>query len=124
MTLTSDARTSAAAAARPSAAVGSLGLMGPGNWRDAAACRGLDPELFFPIGTTAPAVAQLQEAKAVCGTCSVREPCLQWALRSEPIGQENGVYAGLSEGERRAIKRRTSRARNRPEAAATAAREA
>jgi WhiB family redox-sensing transcriptional regulator len=99
-----------------------LRLIGPADWCDDAACRAHDPELFFPIGTTAPAMAQLQEAKAVCSTCLVREPCLQWALRSEQVGQENGVYGGLSESERRAIKRRAgraSRARHRRPDAAT-----
>ena len=40
------------------------------NWRQDAACRGQDPELFF-LGRTGPAWMQLQEAKRVCGTCSV-----------------------------------------------------
>jgi WhiB family redox-sensing transcriptional regulator len=80
------------------------------DWRNHAACRSQDPELFFPIGTTDRALAQLQRAKAVCRTCPVQAPCLDWALRSEPIGQESGVAAGLSEGERRALKRRAARA--------------
>jgi WhiB family transcriptional regulator, redox-sensing transcriptional regulator len=79
------------------------------DWRNRAACRSQDPELFFPVGTTDRALAQLERAKAVCHTCPVREPCLDWALRSEPIGQEAGVCAGLSEGERRTLKRRAAR---------------
>ena len=79
------------------------------DWRSGAACRNKDPELFFPVGTTDRALTQLQKAKAVCHTCPVQEPCLQWAMRSEPIGQEAGVCAGLSEGERRALKRRAGR---------------
>jgi WhiB family redox-sensing transcriptional regulator len=80
------------------------------DWRNDAACRNTDPELFFPIGTTGPAIAQMEEAKAVCAGCPVREPCLHWALHSEPIGQESGVCAGLSEDERRSLKRRNARA--------------
>jgi WhiB family redox-sensing transcriptional regulator len=80
------------------------------DWRNHAACRSQDPELFFPIGTTDRALAQLKRAKAVCNSCPVQAPCLDWALRSEPIGQESGVCAGLSEGERRALKRRAARA--------------
>jgi WhiB family redox-sensing transcriptional regulator len=79
------------------------------DWRNGAACRTEDPELFFPIGTTDRALAQLQKAKAVCHACPVQEPCLQWALSSEPIGQESGVCAGLSETERRSLKRRAAR---------------
>jgi WhiB family transcriptional regulator, redox-sensing transcriptional regulator len=82
----------------------------PVDWRNRAECRNKDPELFFPVGTTDRALAQLEKAKAVCRTCPVQEPCLKWALTSEPIGQEAGVCAGLSESERRAIKRRNARA--------------
>ena len=42
------------------------------DWRNHAACRSQDPELFFPIGTTDRALAQLQRAKAVCHTCPVQ----------------------------------------------------
>lgn len=77
-----------------------------GNWRHYAACRDQDPELFFPIGDTGPAVAQTAEAKSICGACGVKNLCLQWALDS---GQDFGVWGGLSEDERRAIKRRATR---------------
>jgi len=73
------------------------------TWRDRAACRGEDPELFFPEGNTAPALRQTEEAKAVCGRCEVAETCLKWAMDS---GQDTGVWGGLSEGDRRALKRR------------------
>lgn len=82
---------------------------GAGDWRSRAACRNQNPELFFPIGTTDRALTQLQKAKAVCHTCPVREPCLEWVLRSEPLGQEAGVCAGLGEAERRSLKRRAAR---------------
>ena len=68
-----------------------------------AACRDVDPELFFPIGNTGPALLQIDEAKQVCARCKVTEACLQWALES---GQDSGVWGGLSEDERRALKRR------------------
>ncbi|GCB53039.1 WhiB family transcriptional regulator [Streptomyces sp. NL15-2K] len=73
------------------------------NWRDHAACRHEDPDLFFPIGTTGPALVQTERAKAVCRRCPVREKCLQWALDT---GQTLGVWGGTSENERRALKRR------------------
>lgn len=82
------------------------------DWRNSAACRGRDPELFFPTGTTGPAIAQVYEAMAVCDSCPVQEACVTWVLQSEPIGQEGGVCAGLSDQERRALKRRAARARS------------
>jgi WhiB family transcriptional regulator, redox-sensing transcriptional regulator len=77
---------------------------------DYAACRDENPELFFPIGTSAPAVRQLKQAKAVCGRCAVQSLCLEWAMLA---GIDDGVWGGLSEDERRALKRRTVRNRGR-----------
>ncbi|HYO20091.1 MAG TPA: WhiB family transcriptional regulator [Dermatophilaceae bacterium] len=78
------------------------------TWHDRAACLSVDPELFFPIGSTGPAILQVEEAKAVCRGCEVIETCLSWAIES---GQDDGVWGGLSADERRAVKRRTARAR-------------
>ena len=78
------------------------------DWRDKAACLTVDPELFFPIGNTGPALTQIEEAKAVCQRCPVVDTCLKWALEN---GQDAGVWGGMSEDERRALKRRTARAR-------------
>jgi WhiB family redox-sensing transcriptional regulator len=76
------------------------------DWRNQARCKDADPELFFAVGTAGPALLQIQEAKAVCGRCPVRERCLQWALEER---QEYGVWGGTSEDERRALRRRMSR---------------
>ncbi|WP_026460577.1 WhiB family transcriptional regulator [Schaalia suimastitidis] len=78
------------------------------DWRSEAACLHVDPELFFPIGNTGPAIAQAAEAKAVCATCSVQAICLQWAIDNN---QDSGVWGGTSEEERRSLKRRAARAR-------------
>ena len=78
------------------------------DWRDKAACLTVDPELFFPVGNTGPAVDQIEKAKAVCGRCTVSEQCLQYALETN---QDYGVWGGLSEDERRALKRRNARTR-------------
>ena len=78
------------------------------DWRDAAACLGEDPELFYPVGNRGPARLQVEEAKAVCKRCEVIDDCLKWALNT---GEEIGVWGGLSEDERRALKRRNNRAR-------------
>jgi WhiB family transcriptional regulator, redox-sensing transcriptional regulator len=80
------------------------------DWRHRAICRDEDPELFFPIGNTGPALLQIEQAKAVCRRCPVIQECLSWALES---GQDAGVWGGLSEDERRALKRRNARQRAR-----------
>ncbi|MCQ9134268.1 MULTISPECIES: WhiB family transcriptional regulator [Streptomyces] len=73
------------------------------DWREHAECRTEDPDLFFPIGTSGPALLQTEQAKAVCRRCPVREPCLEWAMETD---QTLGVWGGTSETERRALKRR------------------
>lgn len=80
------------------------------DWRHDAACRTKDPELFFPTGTSGPAIAQTAQAKAVCHSCPVASDCLTWALQS---GQDAGVWGGMSEDERRALKRSNARTRAR-----------
>jgi WhiB family redox-sensing transcriptional regulator len=59
------------------------------NWRDAAACRDADADLFFPIGTTGPALRQIGEAKRVCRTCPAQAQCLAWALDNRVV---DGVW--------------------------------
>jgi WhiB family redox-sensing transcriptional regulator len=78
------------------------------TWRSSAACLDADPELFFPIGNSDPAFRQIEKAKVVCLRCAVAQTCLEWAVRSR---QDAGVWGGLSVDERRALKRRTARAR-------------
>jgi WhiB family transcriptional regulator, redox-sensing transcriptional regulator len=78
------------------------------TWRNQAECLDEDPELFFPIGNTGPALDQIEKAKVVCHRCEVLETCLKWAIESR---QDAGVWGGLSAEERRALKRRTARAR-------------
>ena len=76
------------------------------GWRDRAVCsRGeVDPELFFPVGSGGSALLQVAAAKAVCGRCPVSTPCLMWAL----VRDVDGVWGGLSQDERRAIRRRAA----------------
>ena len=77
------------------------------TWRDHAACVGENPELFFPIGNADPAFHQIEEAKVVCRRCEVVQTCLSWAIDSR---QDAGVWGGLSEDERHALKRLNARA--------------
>ena len=78
------------------------------SWRAAASCRSVDPDLFFPVGTTGAALDHIASAKAVCGGCPVQEPCLEFALETN---QDSGVWGGASEEERRAIRRQRARQR-------------
>jgi WhiB family redox-sensing transcriptional regulator len=66
------------------------------DWRHQAACVGADPELWFPVGP----LADVSEAKAVCAGCPVRAVCAVWALERSV----QGVWGGLTEVERRAVK--------------------
>jgi WhiB family transcriptional regulator, redox-sensing transcriptional regulator len=76
------------------------------EWRSRASCRSTDADLFFPVGTTGPAVAQIEAAKAVCMTCPSKAPCLEYALTTH---QDSGVWGATSEEERRAIRRQRRR---------------
>ncbi len=75
---------------------------GGGNWRDEAACRVEDPELFFPVGDDGPALVQVAEAKAVCARCAVVAECLSYAL----VAISDGVAGGLTAEERAQLRRR------------------
>lgn len=77
------------------------------DWRDRAACRNADPEIFFPVGTSGPALRRIAEAKAVCRRCPVVSECLAYALAHE----DYGVWGGMSEDERRDLRRRQRRDR-------------
>jgi WhiB family redox-sensing transcriptional regulator len=77
------------------------------TWRDHALCRDTDPELFFPIGTTGVALVAIDHAKRVCAECRVTRECLDFALDTN---QDSGIWGGLSEEERRAIRRQRAAA--------------
>jgi WhiB family redox-sensing transcriptional regulator len=73
-----------------------------GEWRRFAECRSLDPEVFFPIGANGLATDYIDTAKNICSVCIVKEPCLEYALASN---QDCGIWGGLTEDERRAVRR-------------------
>lgn len=88
------------------------------DWRAKSLCRNTDPALFFPVGTTGNAIAQIDAAKNVCAKCVCREECLEFALSTN---QDSGVWGGASEEERRQIRRRRrAEERARRQAAAAA----
>lgn len=72
------------------------------GWRDQAACRSVDAEVFFPVGSTGAAIDWIRSAKAVCRSCAVQDPCLQFALETN---QEAGVWGGKDEEERRRLRK-------------------
>ncbi|MEU6709932.1 WhiB family transcriptional regulator [Nonomuraea sp. NPDC046802] len=68
-----------------------------------AACRQVDPDLFFPISHDGPAgVRDTEEAKAVCRGCSIRPACLAYVVANPP---EFGVWAATTPEERRRLRR-------------------
>jgi WhiB family redox-sensing transcriptional regulator len=69
-------------------------------WRDSAACRGADPELFFPLTESGRSLAQIRQAKQICRVCQVQRACLTWALQH---AMSEGIWGGNTETERRAI---------------------
>ena len=66
------------------------------DWRDYAACRDADPDLFFPTATSDVSALQIDQAKQICRTCPVSRPCLRCALDSSA----SGVWGGTTEDER------------------------
>lgn len=72
------------------------------DWTAKAACRDVDPELFFPISTVGPLQTQVEAAKQVCRSCPAINQCLEWALTSD---ERWGVWGGTSEEERRRMSR-------------------
>jgi WhiB family transcriptional regulator, redox-sensing transcriptional regulator len=67
------------------------------DWHEQALCAQTDPEAFFPEkgGST-------REAKRVCLSCDVRSECLEYALMND---ERFGIWGGLSERERRRLKK-------------------
>jgi WhiB family transcriptional regulator, redox-sensing transcriptional regulator len=82
---------------------------GERRWQEEANCLGVDPDLFFPERG-----ASTREAKEVCRGCVVRESCLEYALAN---GEKFGIWGGLSERERRRIRRQRAQAARRPASA-------
>ena len=80
------------------------------DWWRSAACREMDPELFFPVGARGPGAGDIDRAKAVCAGCRVRRQCLQYALATHQV---HGVWGGTTEDERQLHARRERDQRDR-----------
>ena len=72
------------------------------DWRAAAACRDMDTAIFFPETDE-----DAGPAKAVCASCPVAEACLDFAMKNR---QEEGVWGGMTQTERRRQRRRLQEA--------------
>ncbi len=77
------------------------------GWWSLAACLTADPELFFPVSSSGPALRQVARAKAICTRCEIQQACLGYALDAGPI---QGVWGGMTEEERRLLRQRERRA--------------
>jgi len=73
-----------------------------GEWRQEAACIGMDPDIFFPADGTPD-----RRARNVCAGCGVREECLLYALS---LHMDSGVWGGTSATQRRMLRRGMRRA--------------
>ena len=82
------------------------------EWQDLAACRTIPVEMLFP-----PAEQEADDAKSVCDACSVKDPCLEFAITA---GERFGIWGGLTPQERRSL---VAKRRARAAAAARAAAE-
>lgn len=67
------------------------------SWQDYANCRGADADLFFPERG-----ASTRKAKAICNACEVKNQCLDYAIIN---GEKFGIWGGMSERERRRVRR-------------------
>ncbi len=86
-------RVHGSSAAPPRATVRLVRPEEQGDWRGQGACADADAELFFPVGVDGPlAVAQAQEAVAVCAGCPVVGRCLTWAREHDVRW---GVWGGV-----------------------------
>jgi WhiB family redox-sensing transcriptional regulator len=70
------------------------------DWRESAACNGIDSDVFFPASDDESASAK---AKEICAGCPVQETCLSYSLSTN---QAAGVWGGLDANERRRLRRR------------------
>lgn len=64
-------------------------------------CRRVDPEIFFPVGDTGPAILQAELAKDFCHSCPIERECLDYALER---GIDYGIWGGTTEKERRQMR--------------------
>jgi WhiB family redox-sensing transcriptional regulator len=72
------------------------------DWRDQAACLGLDPQVFYPTTDE-----EADDARRICDACAVKSECLEYALARR---EKDGIWGGATERDRRRIIRQRRRA--------------
>jgi WhiB family redox-sensing transcriptional regulator len=82
-----------------------------GDWRQRAACRQADPELFFPTERSGGYTHQVTRARELCAGCQVRQPCLETALHGpQAHNDRHGIFAGTTAKQRSTLRGRPSMA--------------
>jgi WhiB family transcriptional regulator, redox-sensing transcriptional regulator len=76
------------------------------EWRAASACLNTDPDVFFPVAVGSAASKQVARAMRICAGCTVRQQCLDFAMRS---GEKDGIWGGTTPEERVRARRNRNR---------------
>ena len=80
------------------------------DWLAAGACLSADPDLFYPATTGALGARQAAKAQRICGRCTVRRECLEFAMNSREV---HGIWGGTTPEERVRARRQRAAARRR-----------
>ena len=72
-------------------------MTGHTSWREDAACRYADPDLFFPVAANTATSQEATRALRICDGCAVKRQCLDFAMRH---GEANGIWGGTTPEER------------------------
>lgn len=78
---------------------GVIAIVKPEKWREESACKGLDPNMFFPGPND---TEDQEEAHKVCSSCPVTEECMEYALANNI---DHGIWGDMSERQRKKFRR-------------------
>lgn len=82
-----------------------------GDWQTAGACLSADPDIFYPVSGSGASLAQINEARRICGRCSVRRECLDFAIQT---GEAHGIWGGTTPEDRTRARRQEMARRRQP----------
>ena len=77
------------------------------TWRERAACRGIDTDVFFDVDGVF-TLERLNKAKSICSDCEVQDDCLMYAVDNNIVA---GIYGGMTRKNRLAIRKASKRER-------------